>query len=162
MFNSLWPHGVQHARLPCSSSPGFCPSSCPLNRWCHPTITSSVTLFSFCLQSFPASGSVPVSQLFISGGQSIGTSVSALVLPVNIQGSSRLGLTGLISLLSRGLSRVFSSTTIWKHQFFGILPLLWSSCHICTRLLEGPQPWLYRPLSVKWRLYFLTHCPDLS
>ena len=107
-------------------------------QWCYLTISSSAAPFSSCLQSFPASESFPISWLFTSSGQSIGTSVSASVLPVNIQGSSPLGLTGLISLLSRELSRVFSSTTIWKHQFFSILPFLWFSCHICTWLLERP------------------------
>ena len=92
------------------------PSSCPLNRWCHPTISSSFALFSFCLQSFPASGSFPMSQLFASGGQSTGVSVSASVLSVSIHGWFPLGLTGLIS---KGLSKLFSSTTVWKHQFFG-------------------------------------------
>ena len=94
-------------------------SPCPLSRWCHPTISSSVTPFSSCIQSFWASGSFPRSQLFTSGGQNIGASASASVLPVNIQGWFSLGLTDLISLLSKGISRVFSSTAIWKHQFFG-------------------------------------------
>ena len=107
--DSLWPHGLQHARLPCPSpTPGACSNSCPWSQWCHPTILSSVVLFSYCLQSFSASGSFPMSQLFVSGGQITGASVSASVLPVNIQGSFPLGLTGLISLLSKGLSRVFS------------------------------------------------------
>ena len=97
--NSLQPHGLQHARLPCPSpSLGVCPNSCPLNQWCHPTISSSVVLFSSCLQSFPASGSFPVIQLFISGGQSIGASALASVLSMNIQGWFPLSLTGLISL----------------------------------------------------------------
>ena len=111
--NSLWPHGLQHARLPCPL-PSFrvCSNSCPVSQWCHPTIFSSVVPFSSCLQSFPASGSFPVSWLFTSGGQSIGASVSASILPMSIQGWFPLGLTGLISLLSRGLSRVFSSNTI--------------------------------------------------
>ena len=118
--NSLQPHGLLLARLPSPSlSPGVCSDSCPLNPWCHPTISSSVAPFSSCLQSFPASGSFPVSWLFTSGGQSIGTSALASVLPMNIQGWFPLGLIGLISLLSKGLSRVFSSTTFWKHQFFG-------------------------------------------
>ena len=108
MFSSLWHHGLQHARLPCPSpSPGVCSNSCPLRRWCHPTISSSVVPFSSCLQSFPASGSFLLSQLFASGGQSIGASVSALVLPMNIQGWFSLGWTVLISLLSKGLSSVF-------------------------------------------------------
>ena len=116
------PHGLQHARLPCPSlSPRVCSNSCPLSWWCHPTVSS----FSSCSQSFPASGSSPMSQLFASGSQSTGASASASVLPVNIQGWFPLGLTGLISLQSKGLSRVFSSTKIWKHQFFGIQLSLW-------------------------------------
>ena len=104
--NSLWPRRHQHARLPCPSlSFGVCSNSCPLSWWYHPTISSSADLFSSCLQSFPAAGSFPMNQLFASGGQSIGASAS--VLPMNIQGSFPLGLTGLISLLSKGLSRVF-------------------------------------------------------
>ena len=131
VYNSLWPHEWQQARLPCPSlSPRVCSDPCPLSQWCHPTISSSVTPFSSCPQSFSVSGSFPVSQLFLSGGQSIG--VSAWVLPINIQGWFLLGLTGLISLLSKGLSRVFSSTTIWKHQFFSAQPSLWSNSHIHT------------------------------
>ena len=127
--------GRQLARLPCPSpSPGACSNSCPPSRWCHPTISSSVVTFSSCLQSFPASGSFPVSQLFASGGQSTGASVS--VLPVNIQDWSPLGWTGWISLLSKGLSRVFSNTTVQKHQFFGAQPSLCSNSHIHTWLLE--------------------------
>jgi len=103
------PHGLQHARLPCPSlSPGVCSNSCPLSQWCHPTISSSATPFSSCPQSFPGSRSFPVTQLFASGGQSIGASASASVLPMNIQGSFPLGWTGFISLHSKGLSRVFS------------------------------------------------------
>ena len=118
MSDCLQPHGLQHARLPCPSlSPGVCSDSCPLSQWCCLTISSSVAPFSFCLQSFPASKSFPMSWLFISGGQSIAASAS--VLPMNIQGWFSLGLIGLISLQSTGLSRVFSSTTVWKHQFFG-------------------------------------------
>ena len=117
--HSLWCCGLQHARLPCPSpSPWACSISCSLNQWCHPTISSSVALFSFCLQSFPAPGSFPMSQLFTSGGQSIRASASALVLPMSIQGLFPSRLTGLISLLSQGFSRVFSSTTVWTHQFF--------------------------------------------
>ena len=119
VFDSLWPHGLQQARLPCPSpSPRACSNSCPLSRWCHPNISSSVVLF-FCLQSFPASGSFPTSRLFTSGGQSTGASASASVLPMNIQNWFPLRLTGLISLLSKRLSRVFSNTTVQKHQFFG-------------------------------------------
>ena len=104
-----------------------CPSSCPLGLWCHPTISFSSALFSFCLQSFPASRSWPMSWLFASGGQSLGTSGSASVLPMDIYGWLPLGLTGVISFLSKGLSRVFSSTTVWKHQFFGTQSSLWST-----------------------------------
>ena len=137
--DSLWPHKLQHARLPCPSlSPWVCSDSCPLSWQCHPTILSSVTSFSLCPQSFPASGSFPMSQQFTSGGQSIGASASTSVLPMNIQGWFPLGLTGLISLLSERLSSVFSSTTIWKHQFFSAQPPLWSSSHIHTWLLEKP------------------------
>ena len=113
---------------------GVCANSCPLSQWCHPTFSSSVTLFSFCLQSFPASGSFPMSRLFASGGQSAGASAS--VLPMSIQGWLPLGLPSLISLQSKGVSRVFSSTIIGKHQFFGTLPSLWTNSHICTWLLE--------------------------
>ena len=134
---SFLPHGLQHTRLPCPSpSPGVCSNSCPLSQWCYLTISSSVTLFSFCLQSFPASGSFPMSRLFTSGGQSIGASASASVLPMNIQGWFLLELTGLISLKFKGLSRVFSKTTVWKHQFSGTQPSLWSNSHIHTWLLE--------------------------
>ena len=117
--DSLWPHGLQHARLPCPSSiPRVYSNSCPLSQWCHPTIPSSVIPFSSCLQSFPASGSFPMSQFFTSGGQSIGVSASTSVLPMNIQDWSPLGWTSWISLQSKGLSRVFSNTTVQKHQFF--------------------------------------------
>ena len=115
--DSFRPHGLQHARPPCPSpSPGVCSNSCPLSQWCHPTISSSVSPFSSCFQSFLASGSFPMGQLFASGGQSIGASASVSVLPMNIQGWFLLGLIGLISLLSKELSRVFSSTTLWKHS----------------------------------------------
>ena len=125
--DSLWSHGLQHARLPCPSpTPGACSNSCPLSRWYHPTISSSVVPFSSCLQSFAGSGSFPVSQLFASGGHNIRALVSASVLSMNIQSLFPLGLTGLISLQSKGLSRVFSNTTVQKHQFFG------------TQLLCGP------------------------
>ena len=120
MSNSLWPHGLQHASPPCPSpTPRVYPNSCPLSQWCHPTISSSVIPFSSCLQSFPASGSFPMSQLFASGGQPIGVSASASVLPMNTQDWSPLGWTGWISLQSKGLSRVFSNTTVQKHPFFG-------------------------------------------
>ena len=111
MSDSLWHHGLQHAKFPCPSpTPGVYSNSCPLSRWCHPTISSSVVPFSFCLQSFPASGSFPMSQLFASGGQSIGVSASTSVLPMNIQDWFPLGWTGWISLQSKELSRVFSNT----------------------------------------------------
>ena len=120
LVSSLQPHGLQHARSLCPSpSPGACLNSCPSSRWGHPTISSYVIPFISCLQSFPASKSFPVSQFFASGGQSIGVSASALVLPMNIQDWFPLGWMGLISLQSKGLSRVFSDTTVQKHQFFG-------------------------------------------
>ena len=154
--DSLWP---QHTRLPCPSlSPRVCSNSCPLSWCCPPTISSSVTPFFWCPQSLPASKSFPVSWLFASGGQSIGASASPSVLPMNIQGRFPLGFLGLISLLSRGLAVVFSSTTVQKHQFFSTQPCLWSSSHICTWLLEKPQLWLYGPLSAKWYLCFLIRC----
>ena len=132
MSDSLWPHGLQHARPPCPSpTPRVYSNSCPSNLWCHPTISSSVIPFS-CPQSFPASGSFPESRLFTVGGQSIGASAS--VLPMNIQSWFPLRLTGWISLLSKGLSKVFSST-IQRHQFFGAQPSLWSNSHIHTWLL---------------------------
>ena len=119
MPNSLWPHWLQHARLPCPSPiPRTCLNSCPLSQWHPPTISSSVITFSSCLQSWPASESFPVSQFFASGGQRIETSASASVLAMNIQDWFPLVLTGLISWQSKGLSRVFSNTTVQKHQFF--------------------------------------------
>ena len=137
--DSLWPHGLQHTRLPCPSpTPGAYSNSCPLSRWCHPTLSSSVVSFSSCLQSFPASGSFPMSQFFTSGGQSTGTSALASALPMNIQDWSPLGWTDWISLQSKGLSRVFSNTTVQKHQFLGSQLSLWSNSHIHTRLLEEP------------------------
>ena len=136
--DSFWPYGLQHARLPCPSlSSRVCSNSCPLSQWCHPTISSSVIPFS-CLQSFPASGSFPVSQLFTSGGQRIGASASASVLPVNIQDWFSLRLTRLISLLSKGPSRVFFSTIVWKCQFFSTQSSLWSNSHIWIWLLRKP------------------------
>ena len=123
---TLWPHGLQHTRLPCPSpTPGACSNSCPSSEWCHPTISSSVTSFSSCPQSFPASGSFPMSWLFASGGQNIGVSASTSVLPMNIKGWLPLGLTGLISLHPKGLSRVFSSNPVWKHPFFSAQAPLW-------------------------------------
>ena len=114
---TLQPHGLQHARLPClSPTSRACSNSCPSRQWCHPIISSSVFPFSSCLQSFPASGSFPMSLFFTLGDQSIGASASASVLLMNIQGWFPLGLTGLISLLSKGLSRIFSNTTIQRHH----------------------------------------------
>ena len=123
--------------FPClSPSPRICSNSYSLSWWCYLTISSSATSFSFCLQSFPAWGSFPMSQLFSSGDQSIGASASTSVLPMNIQSWVPLGLTCLISLKSKGLSRAFSSTTVWKHLFFGAQPSLSSNSHVCTWLLE--------------------------
>ena len=139
MSDSSWPHRLQHTGLPCPSlSPRVCSNSCPPSHWHYLTISSSTTPFSFCLQSYPASGSFSVSQFFESGGQSIGASASASILPMNIQDWFPLGLTSLISLQSKGLSRVFFNTTVQKHQFFSAQPSLWSNSHICTWLLEKP------------------------
>ena len=135
--DSLWPHEPQYTRPPCPSpTPGVHPNPCPLSWWCHPTILSSVIPFSSCPQSLPASGSFPMSQLSTSGGQSIGVSASALFLPMNTQDWSPLGWTGWISLQSKGLSRVFSNTTVQKHQFFGAQLSSQSNSHIRTWLLE--------------------------
>ena len=131
MSDSLPPHGLQHARLPCPSpTPRAWSNWCPSSQWCHSTISSSVILFSFCLQSFLASGSFLISWLFTSGGQSIGASAS--VLPMNIQDCFPMGLTGLISLQSKRLSKVFSNTTVQKHQFFCTQLSLESNSHIHT------------------------------
>ena len=129
MSDSLQPYGLQHSKLPCSSpTQGACSNSRPLSWWWHPTISSSVVPFSSCLQSFPASGSFQMSQLFTSGGQSIGVSASTSVFPMNIQDWFLLGLTGLSSLQSKGLSWVFPNTTVQKHQPFfcksGIIPYI--------------------------------------
>ena len=124
--DSLQPHGLQHATLPCASqTPGAYSNSCPLSRWFHPTISSSVVPFSSCLQYFPTSGSFQMSQFFPSDVQSIGVSASASLLPMNIQDWFPLGWIGCISLQSKGLSRVFSNTTVPKHQFFGALSFLY-------------------------------------
>ena len=137
MSHSLQPHELQHTRLLCPSpAPRACSNSCLSSRWCHPTISSFVIPFSSCLQSFPASGSFPMSQFLTSGGQSIGASAS--VLPMYIQSWFPLGLTGLISLQSKGLSRVFSNTTVQKHQFFSTHLSLWPNSHIHTWLQEKP------------------------
>ena len=161
MSNSLWPHGPQHNRFPWTSpSPEVCFNSCPLSQWYHPTILSSVSpsppaLNLSKLQSFP------LSQFFTSGSQRIGASASASILPVNIQGWFPLKLTDLISLQSRGLSRIFSNTTVGKHQFFSSQPSLWSNSHIHTWLQEKPSLWVYGPLLAKWGLCFLICCLGL-
>ena len=137
--DSLRPHELQHARPPCpSSTPGVHSNSCSSSWWCHPAISSSVIPFSSCPQSLPASGSFPMSQLLAWGGQSIGVSASTSVLPMNIQDWSPVGWTGWISLQSKGLSRVFSNTTVQKHQFFSTQLSSQSNSHIHTWPLEKP------------------------
>ena len=155
MSNSLRPHESHHARPPCPSpTPRVYTNSCPSSRWCHPAISSSVDPFSSCLQAFPASGSFPMSQFFASGGQSIRASVSALVLPMNIQDWYSLGLTGWISLQSKGLTRVFSNITVQKYQFFSTQLSLWlSSQHPFTPLVGhclGCYPNLCAPNCILW------------
>ena len=138
MSNSLWLHELQHARPPCQSpTPGVHPNSCPSSWWCHPAISSSIVPFS-CPQSLPASQSFPMSQLFAWGGESIGVSALASVLPKNTQDWSPLEWTGWISLQSKGLSRVFSTTTVQKHQFFGTQLSSQPNSHIHTWPLEKP------------------------
>ena len=138
MSDFLWPHGLQNTSLRCPSlSPGVCSNSCPLSQWRHSTISSSVVPFFSCLQSFQASGSLPVSQFFVSGAQNIRASAPASVLPMNIQDWFPLGWTGWISLQSKRLSRVFSNTSVQKHKFFDTQLSLWSLCHIHTWLLEN-------------------------
>ena len=137
MSYSLWSHRKQLVRIPCpSATPRSCSNSCSSSWWCHPTISSSVILFFSCLQSFPTSGSFPTSQFFASGGQSIEASASASVLPMNIQDWLPLELTGLITLQSKGHSRVFFNTTVQKHQFLGTQLSLESNSHIHTWLQE--------------------------
>ena len=137
--DSLRSHGSQHSRPPCPSpTPRACSNSCPSSGWCHPTISSSVVPVSSCLPSFPASGSFQMSQLFTSGGQSIGVSASAPVLPMSIQDWFPLGWTGWISLQSKGLSRVFSNTTVQSISSSVFKLSLWSKSHIHTWLLEKP------------------------
>ena len=136
--------------FPCPSpTSGACSNSCPSSWWCHSSISSPVIPFSSCLQSFPAWRSFPVSQVFASGSQNIAASASASVLPMNIQDWFPLGWTGRISLQSKGLSRVFSNTTVQKHQFFSTQLSLWPNSYIHTWLLEKPELWLDRPLLVK-------------
>ena len=137
--DSLQPHEPQHARPLCPSpTPRVYPNPCPLSQWCHPTISSSVIPFSSCFQSFPASGSFQMSQLFRSGSQCIGVSASASDLTMNIQDWFPLGWTGWISLQTKGLSRVFSNTTVQKHQFFGTQLSSQSNSHIHIWPLEKP------------------------
>ena len=137
--DSLWPHESQHTRPPCPSpTPGVYPNPCPLSRWCHSAISSSVILFASCPQSLPASGSFPMSQLFAWGGQSIGVSASASVLPMNTQDWFPLGWTAWIFLQSKGLSRIFSNTTIQKHEFIGAHLSSPPNSHIHTWPLEKP------------------------
>ena len=151
--DTLLPHGLQHSRLPCPSlSPGVCSNSCPLSWWCHPTISSSVVPYSSCPQSFPASGSFPRSWLFASGGQSIGVLTLASVLPMIIQCWFPLGLIGLISLQSKGLSRVFSRTIVWKHQFFGTQPSWWSNTHIHRWLALIIQTFVSKVMSLLFNM----------
>ena len=157
-FSSVAQSWLHHARLPClSPTLGACSNSCPLSWWCHPTISSSVVPFS-CLQSFQASGSFLMTQLFSSGDQSIGTLATASVLPIDSQEWFPLGLTGLISLQSKGLSGVSSHTTVQKHQFFGAQYSLQSNSHIHMWLLEKSYLWLHGPLLAKWCLCFLICC----
>ena len=139
LSDSLWPHGLQHARPPCPSpTPGVYSNTCPSSQWCHPAISCSIVPFSSCPQSLPASEFFPMSQLFSWGGQSIGISASASVLPMNTQDWSLLGWTDWISLQSKGLSRVFSNTTVQKHQFFDAQLSSQCNSHIHTWPLEKP------------------------
>ena len=148
--DSLRPHELKHARPLCPSPiPRVHSNPCPLCRWCHPTISSSVVPFSSFPQPIPASGSFHMSQTFESGGQSIGVSALASFLQKNTQGWSPSEWTGWISLQSKGLSRVLSNTTVQKHQFFGTQPSSQSNSHIHTWPLEKPQPWLDRHLLAK-------------
>ena len=147
LFATPW---LQHTRLPRPSlTPGVYLNSCPLSWWCHPTISSSIIPFSSCLQSFSASGSFQMSHLFASGGQSVGVSASTSVLPVNIQDWFPLGWTSWISLQSKGLSRVFSNTTVQKHQFFSTQLSSQSNSHIHIWQLEKPKLWLDGTLLAK-------------
>ena len=151
--NPLWPHGPQCARPPYPSpTPRVNSNLCPISQWRHSTISSSVVPFSSPPQSFPALGSFSMSQFFMWSGQSIGASAS--VLSMNIQSWFPLGFAGLISLQSKGLSRVFFSTTVQNYQFFGTQPSLWSTFHIHTWLLEKPYLWPQGLSLVKWCLSF--------
>ena len=150
MSNSLWPHELQHARPPCPSpTPGVHANSRPLSWWCHPAISSSVVPFFSCPQSLPASESFPMNQLFTWGSQTTGVSALASFLPKNTQGWSSLEWTGWISLQSKGLSSVFSNTTVQKHQFFGAQLSSQSNSHIHTWSQAKPRLWLDGPLLAK-------------
>ena len=143
MSGSPWSYGLQHTRILCPSpTPRACSNSYPSSQWCHPIISSPVIPFSSCLQSFPASGSFAMSQIFTSGGQNIGASASASVFPMNVQDWFPLGFTSLISLQSKGLSRVFSNTAVQKHQLFPAQIAFYSNSHIHTWPLEKPSLWL--------------------
>ena len=158
MSDSLWPHGLQLARLPCPSpTPGACSNSWPLSQWCQSIISSSVSPFSSWLQSFLASGSLPMSQPFTSGDQSTGVSASASVIPMNIQDWFSSEWTDRISLQPKGLSRVFSNTTFQKHQNFSAQLFIVQLSHH-TWLLEKPKLWLDGPLSAKYCFCFLICC----
>ena len=152
LFATSWTIACQASQT--SSSPELYSSSCPLHQWCHPAISSSDALFSFCPQFFPASGTFPMCWLLALDDQNTGVSASALVPPTSIQSWFPWRLTGLISLLSNGLSGVLSSTTVQRHQFFGVLPSLWSSSHNCTWPLGKPLPWWYGPMLDEWCLTF--------
>ena len=158
MYDSLWPHELQHARLPCPSlSPGVCSNSCPLSQWCYLIISSSAVFFYFCLQSFPASESFPMSRLFTSGGQRIGASASAWALSMTIQVWFPLGLTGLIFLMSKGLSRVLSRTTIQKYQLFGAQFSLWTNSdnpYTTTGKTIALIIWMFLCNLLKWVYYW--------
>ena len=148
--DSLWPHRLQHARFPCPSpSPGVCSNSCPLSQWCHPTVSSSVLPFSSCLQFFSASGSFPVSWLFISGGQSIGASASTSVFPMKYSGLISFRSDWFDLLAVQGILKSFLQHHSSKAPMLCAQPSLWSSSHICTWLLEKALLWLYGPLSAE-------------
>ena len=150
VFDSLRPHGQQHSRPPClSPTPGACSNSCPLSRWCHLTISSSFVPFSSCLQSFPASGSFQMSHFFASSGQSVGSFSFSISPSKEYSGLISFRIDCLDILAVKGLSRVFSNTTVQKHQFFGAQLSLWSNSHILTWLLAKQWLWLDGPLSAK-------------
>ena len=160
MSDSLWAHGLQHTRLPCPSlSPGVCSNSCSLTQWCHTAISSSAAPFPFAFSLPGHQGSSTKLILQIRWPKYW---ASASVLPMNIKHRFPVGLTCLISLWSKEFSRVSSSTTVQKHQFFSTQPSLWSNSYIHTWLLEKPYFWLYKPLLAKWCLCFLIHCLGLS